>query len=101
MRLNNQQPANFKRQGHMQQEYVDQKENANPNIAHPRFERQSLFPSQYQMQELSMSCSDTPTGYDMTMRKVVADCTNFNLHLKHQNGGPPLQSMIKFDNGLN
>ena len=53
------------------------------------------------MQELSMSCSDTPTGYDMTMRKVVADCTNFNLPLKYQNGGPPLQSMIKFDNGLN
>lgn len=55
------------------------------------------------MQELSMSCSDTPTGYDMTMRKVIADCTNFNFPNKNnQNmGAPTLQSMIKFENGNN
>ncbi len=45
-----------------------------------------------------MSCSDTPTGYDMTMRKV-ADCTNFNILPSMKKPQQlPLQSMIKFDN---
>lgn len=101
MRLNHQtnvENTNFKRQTIMQ---VDQKENSNPNVGQTHQTRDSGYPiNQNELSSMSMfgsTSSDTPTGYQMTMRKVT-DCSNQSFSSKLLSIGPtqPLSTMLKF-----